>query len=200
MTKKLLLALLLFTSIYTFAQQDKKWSVEANYPISIGEDLGNDAAGILDLGIKYRFLDLEVMQLGFGLNAGVFSENIRSNDGFGGAPDLLDIDESNWLVQPKVFAEFQIPGLQKLRPSIGLGYAFITSNFDGFVQGAMVSETESEGGLNLNLGLSYDLTKRIFIQAQYDYIRNTFEVPAFPGTTEIKQNLGFLKLGIGFRF
>ena len=45
-----------FLSVGLFAQ-DYKWSVEANYPIPSGEVYGNDPSGIIDFGVKYRFLD-----------------------------------------------------------------------------------------------------------------------------------------------
>ncbi|MEM7483991.1 MAG: outer membrane beta-barrel protein [Bacteroidota bacterium] len=194
MTRKILVSVALLATI-SLTAQEKKWSVEANYPISIGDDLGNDNPAIVDLGLKYRFLEIGFARLGAGINAGVFRDDLRTfADG-----ETFNFDETNWVIQPKVFMEFKIPALKKLRPSIGLGYTAITSKFDGDFPGLEEgsSETSTDGGININLGLSYDITKRFFIQAQYDYIQYNIENP---GLSDIEQDLGFLKFGAGFRF
>ena len=182
---KLLFGLLFFASLTTFAQ-DKKWSVEASYPISIGGDLGNDAPGIIDLGIKYRFVDLSFATIGFGVSSAVFSKN--SN-----VTETSVINETHWLVQPKVFSEFKLPGLVKLRPSLGVGVTFINSSFDGNVNGVAFDNTSNDTAFNINLGLSYDITKNLFVQGQYDFID-------YEATIDEKDYLGFLKFGLGFRF
>ncbi len=192
---KLLVLPVLFFSINAIAQDlDYKWSVEANYPISVGDDLGNDTPGIIDVGLKYRFLDFNIVKIGAGINAGVFKDNIRSFTD----PETTNFDETNWLIQPKVFVEFTIPGISKLHPSVGLGYTFIESEYKGFTSFQEIDNSSLEGGINVNLGLSYDIGERFFLQVQYDYVRNkvTFEDFNF----ENKQNLGFLKAGVGFRF
>lgn len=189
---KLLLGLLFLVSLTAFAQ-DKKWSVEANYPVSIAGDLGNDNPGVIDLGIKYRFLDLKVAKIGAGFNVGVLSDRLQSFDGFNGMPSSSDFRETNWLFQPKLFSEFQIAGIPKLRPSIGLGYTFINSHFEGRAGGETFDDTNTDSGFNFNVGLSYDLSDKFFIQGQYDNIRHS---PGF----RPDYNLGFLKFGLGFRF
>ncbi|MGP1991627.1 outer membrane protein [Zobellia laminariae] len=185
-----------FLSVGLFAQ-DQKWSVEANYPISVGDEIGNDAPGLLDFGIKYRFLDLKIVKIGAGINASVFKKNI--SDDF--EPAFTDFDETNWLIQPKIFAEFTVPGIQKLHPSVGLGYTFLESHFKGedYFFGSF-DNTGSSGGINLNLGLSYDITKRLFLQAQYDYIREKDTYNYEGQDLKVKRNLGYLKFGVGFRF
>jgi hypothetical protein len=189
MKVKLLFGLLFLASLTTFAQ-DKRWSVEANYPISIAGDLGNDVPGIIDLGVKFRFLDFKVAQIGAGFNAGVLTDNINSFDGF---PSPIEFRETNWLFQPKLFSEFQIRGISKLRPSIGLGYTFIRSSFEGRGGGLTFDNADTEGGFNFNVGLSYDITNKIFIQGQYDFI-------GISADFEEDRYLGFLKFGLGFRF
>ncbi|MFT5738154.1 MAG: hypothetical protein ACJAU2_001500 [Maribacter sp.] len=190
MNVKLIFRLLFLVSVTAIAQ-DKKWSVEANYPISIAGKLGNDNPGIVDLGIKYRFLDLKVARIGAGFNAGVFYDKIQS--GLFDPATSRDFTETNWLFQPKLFSEFQIAGIPKLRPSIGLGYTFIRSNFKGQARGETFDSGYSESGFNFNVGLSYDITDKLFIQGQYDNIRYSQD---FRPT----DNLGFLKFGLGFRF
>lgn len=193
--KSLFLSLFLCATACIVNAQNLNWSVEANYPISVGDDLGNDNPGIVDIGLKYRFLDLGFGSLGAGINAGVFHDNHRTF----AIPETFDFDETNWLIQPKVFMEFRIPGLQKLTPFVGAGYTIIESRFDGDFPGVGEDETQSstDGGLNINLGVAYDITSRIFVQVQYDYIRNSVDLGELP---DIKQDLGYLKLGVGFRF
>lgn len=192
MNVKLLIGLLFLVCVSTFAQ-DKKWSVEANYPISIAGDLGNDNPGVIDLGLKYRFLDLEVARIGAGFNVGVLSDRLQSFDGFNGMPSSSDFRETNWLFQPKLFSEFQIPTIPKLKPSIGLGYTFIRSSFEGRAGGLTFDNSDTEGGFNFNAGLSYDITDKLFVQGQYDFI-------GISADFEEDRYLGFLKFGLGFRF
>ncbi|WP_298474845.1 hypothetical protein [uncultured Maribacter sp.] len=129
MKKNYFLIISVFFFSVSIVAQDKKWSVEANYPLSVGDELGNDAPGIADVGIKYRFLDFNIVKIGAGINTGVFKENIKSYTD----PKTYDFDETNWIIQPKIFAEFTIPGIRKLRPSIGLGYSFIETKYDGLL-------------------------------------------------------------------
>ncbi|MGC1516354.1 MAG: outer membrane beta-barrel protein [Maribacter sp.] len=192
MKKSLLFVLLIFSTLQ-LAAQDKKWSLEANYPISVGSDLGNDASGIIDLGIKYRFINLSFANIGFGINASILSQNSNSFDGFGAESTILDVNETHWLFQPKVFSEFKIPGLKKLRPSAGIGVTFINSNFDGQFNGTTFDNTNNDTGFNVNLGLSYDITNFLFLQGQYDFV-------SYNVSSGQNDNLGFLKFGLGFRF
>jgi hypothetical protein len=177
-------------SVTTFAQ-DKKWTMEANYPISIAGNLGNDNPGVIDLGIEYRFLDLKVAKIGAGFNAGVFYDKLQS--GLFDPATSRDFTETNWLFQPKLFSEFQIAGIPKLRPSIGLGYTIINSHFEGRAGGETFDDTNTDSGFNFNVGLSYDLSDKFFIQGQYDYKR-------YSQAPRPDVDLGFLKFGLGFRF
>lgn len=188
------LSLSLFFLSTAMVAQEEKWSVEANFPISVGEDLGNDVSGVIDVGLKYRFLDFSFVKIGAGINAGYFKGNVNSFTD----PVLYDYDETNWLIQPKLFAEFSIPSVSKLHPSLGLGYSIIESKNEGLFGDESINISDASGGLNVNLGLSYDISKKFFIQAQYDYIHNKIESDNFDIT--VKENLGYLKLGVGLRF
>ncbi|MUH35043.1 hypothetical protein D9O36_04255 [Zobellia amurskyensis] len=176
-----------FLSASLFAQ-DKKWSVEANYPISVGDDLGADAPAILDLGLKYRFFDFNIVKIGASISAGYF----RQNHNYSINEELFDFTETHWLFQPKLFAEFTIPSIKKLHPSIGLGYTFTESKNKGIAFNEPAELKRSPGGVSLNLGLSYDVTKRFFLQVQCDYTRSTGTVKGEGYTENIKDNLGFV--------
>ncbi|WP_291869860.1 hypothetical protein [Maribacter sp.] len=83
---------------------------------------------------------------------------------------------------------------------MGLGYSVISSKTEGLYFGQNQKSTGSEDGVNLNLGLSYDISKRFFLQVQYDYVRTKDDYNYLGNTIVIKQNLEYLKAGVGFRF
>ena len=177
-------------SISVVAQQDasdKKFSVEASYPISLID--GYTSNGLLDLGLKYRYADLEISKLRIGVNGSLFTDKDFDN------PIATSTKSKDYFIQPRIFGEFSLPGMQKLRPSIGLGYSFITTKLTEMTNGAEVSNSFNTDGLNLNLGTSYDITKSFFAQIQYDLI--------FLGDdnqSSFQDNFSAIKLGFGFRF
>ena len=103
MKLKLLFVFLFLLSIQAFAQ-DQKWSVEANYGVVPEDGFGGDE-NILDLGFKYRLVDVSFMRFGFGINAGYSKDTFF--DAFGGA------DTESLYIQPRLFSEFIIPGSEK---------------------------------------------------------------------------------------
>lgn len=205
MKRLLLTSFLVFTSIILHAQ-DQKWSVEANYPLVANSNLQNDFNGVLDLGIKYRFANLGPVILGLGFNAAFLKHFDNFTYGSASEQDLeFDYKAKQFLLQPKLFAELPIPGLSTLRPQIGIGYTFSIvdiyyDNGDQFI----VDNTNTEGGLNLNVGLSYDISKRFFVQVQYDYLTIKFkgesEINGQTSNYDFNEKTGFIKAGVGFRF
>ncbi|WP_422082628.1 outer membrane protein [Ulvibacterium sp.] len=194
MTKKLLLGLLLLLSLQAISQ-DKNWGVEANYPILLGDDYLQDYNGLLDLGLNYRFISLGVFDIGVGINGGIF-RNVNGRNS-----NIKIVGEAFYL-QPRVFTELK---LMRFRPSLGVGYSIWNSGVEVEENGEIISDnSDSNGGLNLNLGISYDITKRFFVKAQYDFtrlnIRDTFEQGGEAFDVEINENVDIIKLGVGFRF
>lgn len=191
MNKKVVIGLLLLTSV-TILAQEKKWSVEASYPISVGNSFFGDYNGIADLGIRYRAVDVSSFKLGASLNGSFFNFDtvIEEVQGVYSA-------KSN-LIQPNLFSEFQIKSIPKLHPSLGLGYSFLRTNLKGTLIGAPSERTVTNSGLNFNLGVAYDVSKSIFVQARYDYTKLNVE----GGTNGIHDDGGIslVKLGLGFRF
>ncbi len=196
MKTKLLLPVLLFVLTFINAQE-KNWNFESNYTIVPGDGLfGED--NFVDVGVKYRFAKIGIFHLGFGINGGFSRVNVE-NTGFESRTD------DTYLIQPRLFTEFQIPGFSKLRPSLGLGYSFVNTITDvTFSNGSEDSNGVWNQGFNFNLGVSYDISKRFFVQAQYDFVDLTpeddtpdtiqFIGPSFNG------NINNIRLGIGFRF
>lgn len=198
MNSKLLFCALFLATFSLFAQ-DKKWSIEANYPITDVDQLN----GVLDVGVKYRFADLGIVELGAGLGAALFSD--RENY-------IYDTDiefDYNWkriLLQPTVFAEFSIPGLAKLKPSAGLGYSYLYDDIDHKQAEVGYNESDSWGAFNANLGLSYDLTNRFFVKVQYDFFNHrqrwliNADVPDSYRYETKWSTMNVFKAGVGFRF
>ncbi|WP_149273935.1 hypothetical protein [Pareuzebyella sediminis] len=68
--------------------------------------------GVIDIGIKYSFIDLGLVKLGAGLNSGLFrNRSGRSN---------LGPDGTLFFVQPHIFGEINI---HRLHPFLGIGYS-----------------------------------------------------------------------------
>ena len=194
-----------FISLFSFAQ-DQKWSVEANYPLNLTSGLGmGETNGVIDLGVKYRFLDIGPVQIGAGLNTSFLKNFDSFTYGSVSGDQEFIYKNKNFLLQPKMFGEITIPGMPNLKSQLAIGYTVLIDDIyykDGNVINADTSQTD--GGLNLNLGLSYDITRRFFVQIQYDYIRlNRKGTSIYNGQSypyDFNENVSLLKAGVGFRF
>ena len=205
MNKVILASFLVFASFIVRAQ-DQKWSIEANYPLVANSNLQNDFNGVLDLGIKYRFANLGPVILGAGFNAAYLKNFDSFTYGGPGFQDQeFDYKAKQFLFQTKIFAEVAIPGLAKLKPQIGVGYAKVIDDVylkDGV--DVQTDDSNTDGGLNLNFGISYDLSDKFFIQVQYDFLNvhrkgeNTRDNQTF--TYDFNEKIGLIKAGVGFRF
>ena len=195
MKTKITVVLFLLFTINLFSQ-DSKFSIEANFPILIDNNhYGENYNGIIDLGLKYRISNFGFMDLGFALNTSLFNTNYKISSDI----TTFEIKENILFIRPKVFSEIIIKSNEKIHPTIGLGYTFIESkvsaNSSDFPN---ESESYSDNGLNLYLGIAYDITNKIFIQAQYDYIKKKVskEIPDY----KYYSNINFLNIGLGYRF
>mgnify|MGYP000176843661 FL=1 len=198
MKKKLLLGILLSTTVYTFAQ-DRNWSVDVNYPINLnGSGVLNGIDGTIDVGLKYRFLHTDIVHLGLAVSGGFTSDSP--------GPNNSDTFKSRtYFFQPKIFAEFDLPIVSKLHPNVGLGYSVVSFNYSGSIGTTDFSNRgNTDGGLNFEAGLSYDITSRFFVQAQYDLIRlQVKDEVVFDGERvnfDFDESISRLKVGVGFRF
>ena len=195
MSKKLLvLSLFLFIGFNAFSQ-NKKVSLELNFPIPFGDNfIGENYNGIVDAGIKYRFVNTGIVNVGASLNAGILR---YPNDRIIGDVNITAIN-----VQPRVFVELNAPGLSKFHPSVGVGYNPIFFRSSGTLllgDGTPVdaSSSDTRSGVNFNVALAYDIFSRFFIQAQYDFTKlsETDGIPSMSFNT----NVNILKLGVGLR-
>ncbi len=100
------------------------------------------------------------------------------------------------MLQPKIYGEFNI---QKFQPFIGLGYTSMIFDYKGSNNGFDISnESDTQSGIDFNVGLKYKALKNVFVQVQYDYIVLNVgdEIPR----TKYNTNVNLLKIGIGYQF
>lgn len=189
MKQKLVLVVLLILSFQGFSQ-DSKFRLELNYPLTIDDNIiGRNYNGIVDAGLKYRLWDLGLVNLGAGVNAG-FYKNTKEDR-------LPGPDTSTFILSPKIFAEFNIPAIPKLSPYAGVGYSVLFYKVKEYNMDDDIV-VDPLDGINLNAGVSFDITKWFFVQVQYDFIRLRLE----EGTPDFKYNtnVNILKAGLGVRF
>lgn len=194
MKQKLLVILLLIFTIKTFSQ-DSKLSVEAHYPIPLGDNfIGESYKGVIDVGAKYRFSHLTFVNIGTSLNGGVLRNNTNVNN------ELINSNFRimSYMVQPRIFAELDSPSIRKLHPFIGLGYTFMIFDASGTNNGVDVSAlNETRSGINVNLGVAYDITEKLSIQVQYDFVRLRINGEVLD--IAYNKNVAVLKIGLGYR-
>lgn len=183
---------MLFCGVSLFSQ-NKKFSLEANYPVTIDNNfIGDRSFGVIDLGVKYRAVHLEIVKLGVGINGGVLVDNTNQ------ANFSSDFQRTIYTIQPKVFGEFNLPNVTKLHPFVNLGYSFVRIDLSGSNNGQNVSDlSDTVSGINMGLGVSYDVLSRVFLQIQYDFSKlNSGDAP----DTAYNTNFNLLKIGVGLRF
>lgn len=204
--KKLLLVSAFFFAVYFLQAQERQWSVEANYPLNLTNGAGvGELNGVLDIGLKYRFKYVGPVSLGVGINTSFLKNHDNFTYGSGEGQAEFDYKRKNVWIQPTIFGEMAIPGIQKLKPWLGLGYSIVADDLN-YKDGDRVDHdnTISDGGFNFNIGVSYDLTEKFFISLQYDYLNIRRKgVSDFEGQSleyDYNEDASIIKAGVGFRF
>ena len=192
MKQNFLLTLLLIFSIKSFSQ-DSKFSLELNYPIPIDNNfVAENYNGIIDIGVDYRLANLNPVNIGISLNGGVLVNNSNQNNGF------RDFKVTSYVIQPRIFGNLDLESIDKFHPTVGLGYTIMVFDASGINNGFDVSDAnDTLSGFNFNFGLTYDITEKLFVQAQYDFVklRVDNDVPDLKFNT----NVTILKIGLGYR-
>ncbi|WP_166963862.1 outer membrane beta-barrel protein [Yeosuana marina] len=192
MRQKLLLTLLLIFTIKSFSQ-DSKFSLDLSYPIPIDKNfVGENYDGIIDLGAKFKFAELNPLNLGASLTSGVLVNDSPPNNEF------QDFKITAYLIQPRIFSELDIESIKSFHPSIGIGYTFIIFDAKGTQNGFDISGgSQTQSGLNINFGIAYDINDKLFAQIQYDFVKISLEseIPDIKYNT----NVNILKIGLGYR-
>jgi opacity protein-like surface antigen len=177
--------------------QTTKFSIEASYPLPIDNNfVGKNFKGLVDLGLKYRIKNLQVINLGLSLNGSMYkasdTEYFLPND------ENVNFNTSMYLVQPRVYGELNLKKLIKLHPSIGVGYSFLITNTTFDSQSHIADYKTNQSGLDVNLGVSYDILSKLCLFTYYDYIVLTNVDSGVPKTA-YNTNINLLKFGIGLR-
>lgn len=180
--------LLIVFYILASSAQDRTWSAELNYPISIGTSFGASNQGVIGVGLTYRFAEFDKVKLGASLDAAWFATTF-TND----TDPVQELDYRDFFLQPRLFAEIPLSAGEKLKLRVGLGWTWYRSTGESFFNSeGRIEGIDNNSGPDVNLGLSYDFFSRWFLQAQYDLIFSSGDSPS--------RTLGLLKVGIGFRF
>ena len=192
MKQKLLFTLLLIFTIKSFSQ-DSKFSLELNYPIPIDKNfIGKNYSGIIDFGADYRFAKLNPINIGFSINGGVLINNSNQNNGF------QNFKVTSYVINPRIFGELDFKPIEKIHPIIGLGYTIIIFKASGTNNGFDVSDgSDTLSGVNVNLGLAYDIIEKLFVKIQYDFIKLGADNNVTD--TTFNTNVNILKIGFGYR-
>jgi hypothetical protein len=189
--RSIITILLILISVIQSFSQDSKFSLDFNYPTLIDDNfVGRNFKGVIDLGLKYHFSTNKIVNLGFSVNGGLFKRPKSDR--------LQPMETSMIAIQPRLFTQFKMNRLQKLHPSIGLGYTLMNFNvrdFDGF--NSQINASENEGGININLSLVLDVSEKIYAQIQYDFIKTKPD----NGVPDVKYNtkVNIAKIGLGWR-
>ena len=189
MIRSFLCGLLILSSFYASAQ-DKKWSLEVSYPISVNDAFASSNEGTVGVGVKYRFVQSGKFTFGLSVDGTRFATTLVND-----SDPVQEFQYRDFFFQPRFFAELPLSENGKLRLMGGVGWTWLYSKggeafFDE--NGRLQGGEEWADGLNLNLGLTYDISPSIFVQTQYDHL-------FFSGNTS-DSNIGLFKLGGGFRF
>ncbi len=160
--------------------QNSKLSATLSYPIAIGDNLYKLRSGVVDVGIQYRFLDLQAVLLGASINGTLIGKKIKDED----------YTNSIFILSPKAFLELSV--IKKFKPFFGIGYTYV-KNHEEFDGGTNLLDTNG-GGLGINIGASLSVSERFAIIVQYDYAKPNFE------QSGPYYNLNMLKLGVGYSF
>ncbi len=191
--KKIISLVLVFSALQSFSQD--KASVELNYPIPTGDNFVSNYKGVLDIGFKYRFAEKEDFTFGVSLNANYLTYTY-DNPG-------ISFKTNNYNFQPRLFGELKLKGVPRLHPALGIGYTFMqfSSSGNGDTGEEIISfnESESLSGFNFNVSFSFDFSKKMFAQVQYDAIKVS-DTPEGVPDTKYNTTANFIKLGVGYRF
>jgi opacity protein-like surface antigen len=139
-------------------------------------------------------IDLEKVKLGLSINAGFYSDNDNEDNGFD------NVDVSIFAFQPRAFAEFYLEEDSKFRPRLGLGYSSLRFKLNELPQNfsGQLEDSDTRGGFNINLGVGFYFSPKVFAILQYDFIKLSNDT-GLPDSA-FNQNVNLLKIGVGYQF
>ncbi|MBU2928958.1 outer membrane protein [Winogradskyella psychrotolerans] len=192
MVQKVAFFILGLVSIVGYSQ-NSNGQIELSYPITLDDNfVGQNYKGIIDLGLQYRFANLKIFHIGGSLNAGYLKKSVQE--------PTQPADVKLFTIQPRVFAKLYLPNLTKFHPSVGLGYSIFM--FKPVNEATLLNNTqydsENSSGFNFNVALAYDLTSKVLLLLQYDFVKlaTDHDIPDITYNT----NINILKIGLGYKF
>lgn len=192
--KRLIKSIALFIAIGGLAQ-DSKISIDVTYPLPISGEVFSSNTGIIDIGFNYVFYEKKSFGVGASLSGSAFTQTTNDRD------NRSSYTDNTRLLQSKIFGTYIIGQNKGLRPFIGIGYTFAFYNikFDRpeSIQGGLPDSGDTGSGININAGATLDVSKRVYVLAEYDHI-NLSNVQG-GNNLRIKEKTGFVKFGIGYR-
>ena len=193
--KNPIVKLLLLFSVLSFSQ-NSKLSIEASYPLPIDQNfIGKYYDGIADLGMKYQFKDFNSFTLGASLNSSLLKAN-RNENNFEGP---ISYKVTVYSFEPRLFSELKLKKMPKLHMALGVGYSFMFfKTKSSSPEASIPNSSATQSGINTNLQMAYDISKRIYVQAQYDFILLTNLESGVP-KEKYNTNINLLKVGLGLR-
>jgi hypothetical protein len=193
--KKIIFIIIFLIFVQFSHAQLNRFSLDFSYPYSLDSNfLKENYEGLVDIGLKYRIIKAPVINIGIAFNGSLFKANEISTF------NQENLNLNAYFVQPKIFFEFNLKQVTRLRPYFAVGYSHNIKE-EIYLQPTLsagetnVVFTIKEEGIVLNTGISFDLTSWLYLHAQYDFLRlkniNNPELET--------QNTNIIKAGIGFR-
>lgn len=172
--------------------QNSPFSVSLSYPVALADGFFNEYTGIADFGFQSRLYELKNWQFGVSFNSSYFIKSTNFvNPSF-------TLDENILLLQPKLFTSFKIGEGQEFKPFFTLGYSLAIYGLKFQFQNGPPDENEAKGGINIGVGATIEISKHLFLIAQYDYI--DFNNTDGGLNLTFSNNFGIAKAGLGYRF
>ena len=196
MNKDQLLGLVFLLMSVPLTAQLGKFSASLNYPLTLNdEDLKEVYNGTIGAEVFYQLATAGPIKFDLGVS-GTFL------DGDPRVPNSITFFSKvrSTLIQPKIQARIDAPGLSKFHPTLALGYTAQFVSYD--IQLGREDEgrdlRENFSGFNASLGFQYDFGKLIFFTLQYDYTTLSNIEETGDRSKDI-ESIGLLKAGLGVR-
>jgi hypothetical protein len=192
--KRLLLLLTLLLSLQTFAQNNSL-SIEANAILPVGNHfISKSYNGIADLGIQYRVYEKNKFRFITGINTSFLKSNnnpINNNNPY---------RVKTFIFQPSFIVEYS--PFNRVKTSLGIGYSWFHYRFkikqvSSIYPICIIPGPDNQHGLNINLRLRYDLSRRLFVQTQYGFSKLFLDQDILK--KPYNNRIHILKLGFGYR-
>ncbi|AWI25904.1 outer membrane beta-barrel protein [Flavobacterium pallidum] len=195
MKSKFFVLLLLYSAM---AMAQSKLSIEAKYPVPVGNNfIGENYKGIAGLGIKYSIKNLPLVDLGISVDASLL--NLKKEGAyFPEFDEYLSFKTRLFIIQPRIFAAFKLKNITRLHPEAALGYSFFMANATFDSASGIPDQSSSQSGVNLNIGLAFDVTNRFYLRAGYDFVKIT-QLDNDAPDTSYNTNIGTVEFGLGIR-